>query len=67
MCVENLNTGVVVVKSAQDGEGLDHTGSLNQAANRGILVQGSMSSDAVVIVRIGSQDSALSLSETQSG
>jgi hypothetical protein len=32
--------------------------SLNRARNRRILVQGAMSSDAIVIVRVGSRDSA---------
>jgi hypothetical protein len=34
VCTENLNTGVAVMKSAQDGAWPDHTGSLNQARNR---------------------------------
>ena len=38
VCTENLNTGVVVMKSAQDGACTDHTGSLNRARNRRILV-----------------------------
>src|ERR1700680_4541584 len=46
------------MKSAQDGMRTDHTGSLNRARDWCILVQGSMNSDAVVIVRIRSQDSA---------
>ena len=58
VCTENLNTGVVVVKSAQDGAWTEHIGSLNRARNRRILVQGSMRSDVAVIVRIGSQDLA---------
>ena len=39
MCTDNLNTGVVVMKSAQNGARTDHTGSLNRARNRRILVQ----------------------------
>jgi hypothetical protein len=56
VCTENLSSGVVVVKSAQDGARTDHTGSLNRARNRRILVQGSMRSDAIVIVGVGFQD-----------
>src|SRR5258708_7911172 len=48
VCTENLSSGVVVVKSAQSGACTDHTGSLNRARNRRILVQGSMRSDAIV-------------------
>src|SRR5438477_3162767 len=48
VCTENLSSGVVVVKSAQDGVRADHTRSLNRARNRRILVQGSMRSDAIV-------------------
>jgi hypothetical protein len=46
------------MKSAQNGARTDHTGSLNRARNRRILVQGSMRSDAIVIVGIGVQDPA---------
>src|SRR6267378_1331354 len=56
VCTENLSSGVVVVKSAKDGVRADHTGSLNRARNRRILVQGSMRSDAIVIVGVGFQD-----------
>jgi hypothetical protein len=56
VCTENLSSGVVVVKSAQNGACTDHTGSLNRARNRRILVQGSMRSDAIVIVGVGFQD-----------
>jgi hypothetical protein len=48
VCTDNLNTGVVVMKSAQDGARTDHTASLNRARNRRILVQGSMRSGAIV-------------------
>src|ERR1700726_2689730 len=44
------------MKSAQDGARTDHTGSLNRARNRRILVQGSMRSDAIVIVGVGFHD-----------
>src|SRR5258708_20434237 len=46
------------MKSAQNGARTDHTGSLNRARSRRILVQGSMRSDAIVIVGIGVQDPA---------
>jgi predicted transglutaminase-like cysteine proteinase len=58
VCTENLNPDVVVMKSAKDGERFDASSPLNRAEDRRILVKGSMSSDAVVIVCIGSQDSA---------
>ena len=48
VCTENLSSGVVVVKSAQNGACTDHTGSLNRARNRRILLQGSMRSNAIV-------------------
>src|ERR1700732_646544 len=44
------------MKSAQNGARTDHTGSLNRARNRRILVQGSMSSEAIIIVGVGFQD-----------
>src|SRR5258707_1606568 len=56
VCTENLSSDVVVVKSAKDGARTDHTGSLNGARNRRILVQGTMRSDAIVIVGVGFQD-----------
>ena len=56
VCTKNLSSGVVVVKSAQNGACTDHTGSLNRARNRRILVQGSVRSDAIVIVGVGFQD-----------
>jgi hypothetical protein len=49
VCTENLSSGVMVVKSAQNGARTDHTGSLNRARNRRILVQGSMRSNAIVL------------------
>ena len=52
VCTESSNPDVVVMKSAKASS------PLNRAEDRRILVQGSMRSDAVVIVRIGSQDSA---------
>src|ERR1700674_317080 len=56
VCTENLGSGVAVMKSAQDGARTDHTGSLNRARNRRIFVQGSMRSEAIVIVGVGFQD-----------
>src|SRR6202047_794260 len=44
------------MKSAQNGARTDHTGSLNRARNRRTLVQGSMRSDAIIIVGVGFQD-----------
>src|SRR4029077_8003181 len=44
------------MKSAQNGARTGHTGSLNRARNRRILVQGSMRSDEIVIVGVGFQD-----------
>src|SRR5258708_30240614 len=44
------------MKSAQDGARTDDTGSLNRARNRCILVQGSMRSEAIIIVGVGFQD-----------
>ena len=46
VCTENLNTGVVVMKSAQHGARAYATDALNRARNWRILVQGSMRSDA---------------------
>src|SRR5664279_507906 len=56
VCTENLSSGIAVMKSAQDGARTDHTGSLNRARNRRILVQGSIRSDVIVIVGVGFQD-----------
>jgi hypothetical protein len=58
VCTENLNPDVVVMKSAKDVERFDASSPLKWAEGRRILVKGAMSSDAVVIVRIGSQESA---------
>src|SRR5258708_19958396 len=44
------------MKSAKDGAWTDHTGSLNRARNRRILVQGSMRSDVVVIACVRLQN-----------
>jgi hypothetical protein len=58
VCTENLDPDVVVMKSAKDGQRFDASSPLNRAEDRRILVKGSMRSDGVVIVRIGSQDPA---------
>jgi hypothetical protein len=39
VCTENLNSGVVVVKSAEDGRCFDTASRLNQARDWGIFVQ----------------------------
>ena len=58
VCTENLNADVMLVKSATDGERLNAPSPLDRAEDRRIFVKGSMSSDVVVIVRVGSLDSA---------
>src|SRR3984893_9755101 len=44
------------MKSAKDGVSFDASDSLNLASDRRILVQGSMRSDAIIIVGVGFQD-----------
>jgi hypothetical protein len=39
VCAENLNPGVVVMESAQDGERFDAPGPLNRARDRRIFIQ----------------------------
>ena len=39
VCTENLNPGIVVMQSAEDGERFDVSGPLNRARNRRIFVQ----------------------------
>ena len=58
VCTENLNPGIVVMESAEDGERFDASGPLNRARNRRIFVQRPMRSDVVVIACVGSQNSA---------
>ena len=58
MYTENLNPHVVVMKSGKYGVGFDASGPLNWARDWGIFIQGPVRYDVVVIVRIGSQDSA---------
>src|ERR1700686_3739836 len=58
-CVyENLNTGVVVMKSAQDGKRPDHTGSLNWARNGRILIQGQVRPRLIIVASIEFQNPA---------
>ena len=56
MCTENLNPGIVVMESAEDGGRFDASGPLNRARNRRILVQRPMRSDGVVVIGIGFQN-----------
>src|SRR5450759_2935818 len=56
VCTENLNPGIVVMESAEDGERFDASGPLNRARNRRILVQRPMRSDGVVVIGIGFQN-----------
>ena len=58
MCTENLNTGVVVMKSAQDGKWPDHTGSLNWARNGRILIQGQVRPRLIIVAKIEFQNPA---------
>jgi hypothetical protein len=58
VCTENLNPGIVVMESAEDGERFDASGPLNRARNRRIFVQRPMRSDVVVIACVGLQNSA---------
>src|SRR5260370_19951188 len=39
VCTENLDPGIVVMESAEDGERFDASGPLNRASNRCIFVQ----------------------------
>ena len=58
VCTKNSNPDVMMVKPVEDGERFNASRPLDRAEDRRILVKGSLSSDAVVIVRIESQDSA---------
>jgi hypothetical protein len=58
VCTENLSSGVVVVKSAQDGVRIYGAGSLNRTRDRRILLQRPMRSNSVVVGRIVFQNSA---------
>ena len=52
VCTENLNPGVAVMESAQDGKRCDAPGLLNRARDWRIFIQGSVRSDAVVQRRL---------------
>ena len=39
VCTENLNPGIVVMESAEDGERFDASGPLNRTRDRRIFVQ----------------------------
>ena len=58
MCTENLNPDVVVMKSAKDVERFDASSPLKRAEGRRILVKGSMSPDAVVVMSVRFQNPA---------
>src|ERR1700738_3478983 len=58
VCTENLSSGVVVVKAAQDGKGADHTGSLNQARSGRILIQGQVSPRLIIVASVRFQNPA---------
>src|ERR1700682_1702089 len=59
LCVpKTLNPTIVVMKSAQDGARTDDTGALYRARDRRILVKGSMSPDAVVVMSVRFQNPA---------
>jgi hypothetical protein len=53
---ENLSSGVVVMKSAQDGKWPDHTGSLNRARNGRILVQGQVCPRLIIVASVRIQN-----------
>ena len=52
VCTENINSDVVMMKSAEDGERFDASGPLNRTRNRRILVQRPMRSDGVVVIGV---------------
>ena len=56
VCTENLNPGVVVVESAEDGARFYASGALNRANGRRVFVQRPMRSDVVIIACVRSQD-----------
>ena len=58
MCTENFSSGVVVMKSAQNGARPDHTGSLNRARKGRIFVQGQVCSRLIMVVSIRFQKPA---------
>jgi hypothetical protein len=58
VCTENLSSGVVVMKSAQDGKRPDHTGSLNRAINGRILTQGQVRPRLIIVASVRFQSPA---------
>jgi hypothetical protein len=56
VCTENFSSGVVVMKSAQNGARPDHTGSLNRARKGRIFVQGQVCSRLIIVVSIRFQN-----------
>jgi hypothetical protein len=59
LCIpKTLNPEVVVMKSAQDGNRPDHTGSLNWARNRRILIQGQVRPCRVIVASVRFQNPA---------
>jgi hypothetical protein len=58
VCTENFSSGVVVMKSAQNGARPDHTGSLNRARKGRIFVQGQVCSRLIMVVSIRFQNPA---------
>ena len=56
MCTENLNPGIMVMESAEDGNRFNASGPLNRTSYRRIFVQRPMRSDVVAIARVGTQD-----------
>ena len=58
VCTKNLSSGVVVMKSAQDGKRPDHTGSLNRARSGRILIQGQVSPRLIIVASVRFQNPA---------
>ena len=58
MCTENLNAGVMMVKSTQDSARSDGADALNWTPERRIFVQRAVRSDLVVVATITSKGSA---------
>jgi hypothetical protein len=58
VCTENLNSHIVMMKSAKDCMRHDASGPLDRTRDWRILVQRSMCSHFVVTASVGSQDAA---------
>src|ERR1700688_859629 len=57
LCVpKTLNPTIVVMQSTEDAARIDDTDPLNRARDWRILLQGSMCSEAIIIVGVGFQD-----------